>query len=66
MASKYNFRKTLKLFRYMIVGLFVFMFTIAAIMFFGRMENTVRGGEPARGSLNINLSLQLPAELNRF
>ncbi len=43
MTEKYNFRKTLKIFRYMIGGLFVFLFIIAAILIFGYMENTVAG-----------------------
>lgn len=43
MTSKYNFRKTLKIFRYMIGALFVFMLVITAILIFGYMENTVKG-----------------------
>jgi len=43
MAAKHNFRRTLRLFRYMIGGLFVFMLIIVAILIFGYMENTVSG-----------------------
>ena len=43
MATKHNFRKTFKIFRYMIVVLFVFLLLIIAILIFGYMENTVTG-----------------------
>lgn len=43
MAAKYNFRKTLKIFRYMIGVLFIFLLVIIAILVFGYMENTVTG-----------------------
>jgi HlyD family secretion protein len=43
MPAKYNFRKTFKIFRYMIVVLFVFLLLIIAILIFGYMENTVTG-----------------------
>jgi multidrug resistance efflux pump len=43
MGSGYNFRKTLKIFRYMIGVLFLFMIVIGAILVFGYMENTVSG-----------------------
>ncbi|MDD5596650.1 MAG: HlyD family efflux transporter periplasmic adaptor subunit [Victivallaceae bacterium] len=43
MSSNYNFRKTIKIFRYMIGILFLFVIIIAAILVFGYMENTVSG-----------------------
>ena len=43
MNKKYNFRKTLRIFRYMIGILFVFIFIVMLILFFGYMENTVAG-----------------------
>lgn len=43
MAAKYNFRKTIKIFRYMIGGLFIFLLVIMGILVFGYMENTVSG-----------------------
>ncbi|MCK4554781.1 HlyD family efflux transporter periplasmic adaptor subunit [Candidatus Parcubacteria bacterium] len=43
MAAKYNFRKTLKIFTYMIGVLFVLLVVIIAILIFGYMENTVTG-----------------------
>ena len=43
MTAKYNFRRTIKIVRYMIGVLFVFVAVIIAILVFGYMENTVKG-----------------------
>ena len=43
MTEKHSFRKTLKIFRYMIGVLFVFVLIAALILIFGYMENTVTG-----------------------
>ncbi|MDD5697291.1 MAG: HlyD family efflux transporter periplasmic adaptor subunit [Victivallaceae bacterium] len=43
MTSKYNFRKTLRLFRHLIVVLFILLLIIIGIVVFGYMENTVTG-----------------------
>jgi multidrug resistance efflux pump len=65
MASKYNFRKTLKLFRYMIIGLFIFMLTVIAIMFFGRMENTVRGRGTCEGFQEYQLKSTVASRIKQ-
>lgn len=65
MAAKYNFRKTLKLFRYMIVGLFLFMLTVAAIMFFGRMENTVTGRGTCEGFQEYQLKSTVASRIKQ-
>ncbi len=43
MKSKYNFQKTLRIFRYMIGVLVIILAVITAILVFGYMENTVSG-----------------------
>lgn len=43
MRSNYNFRKTIRIFRYLIGILVLFVIVVAAIMVFGYMENTVSG-----------------------
>jgi len=43
MTEKYSFRKNLKVFRYMIGALFLFMIIVLAMLVFGYMENTVNG-----------------------
>ena len=43
MAAKYSFRRTLKVFSYMIGFLFVLLLVIIGILVFGYMENTVTG-----------------------
>ena len=43
MKSKYNFQKTLRIFRYMIGILIILLVIITLILIFGYMENTVSG-----------------------
>jgi len=43
MTEKHSFRKTLKIFRYMIGALLVFILIVVLILIFGYMENTVTG-----------------------
>ena len=59
MSSKYNFRKTLRIFRYMLIVLVFFIFIIVAILIFGYMENTVSG----RGTIEGFREYQLKSEV---
>lgn len=63
MDKKYNFRKTLKIFRYMIGILFIFIFIITLILFFGYMENTVTGRGVFEGFREYQLKSTVPSRI---
>jgi len=63
MTAKYSFRKTLKIFRYMIGVLFVFLIVIIAILVFGYMENTVTGRGVFEGFREYQLKSAVPSRI---
>lgn len=63
MTTKYSFRKTLKIFRYMIGVLFVFLIVIIAILVFGYMENTVTGRGVFEGFREYQLKSAVPSRI---
>lgn len=64
MSEKYSFRKSLKVFRYMIAILFLFLIIIAAILVFGYMENTVTGRGVFEGFREYQLKSAVMSRIN--